>query len=315
MSTKPSEKMHRPLQKIYLNRTNFKNVADQVWFLVLERNLGQHLADFESESEPSCCHTYTRAAQYIGWLAKDVERRGFRSWNTGGSTTWGSVPSWQQAEACLLWATWEIKQFKSLFPVSVAACRVLDEALAAHSTVSVIWNGPSPFATSIHTHGRTDNPLSLLQKSSVTWRLVTDYLCTSPLFHRQPRYDFVLVNAPTPFFGQLLCVFSCCVNKTDYPIALIQLYEVLGPHSRPIQDKQLGLLHVCRKDSKTTEFISLQSVIRGALVVSAESGTFHDCFIVDVVDEDMFLRVKHLFPGYTATPDPIFWLIWIIIIA
>ena len=30
MSTKPNEKMHGPLRKIYLNQTNFKNVGDQV---------------------------------------------------------------------------------------------------------------------------------------------------------------------------------------------------------------------------------------------------------------------------------------------
>jgi hypothetical protein len=30
MSTKPSEKIHGPIRKIYSNQTNFKNVADQV---------------------------------------------------------------------------------------------------------------------------------------------------------------------------------------------------------------------------------------------------------------------------------------------
>ena len=139
----------------------------------------------------------------------------------------------------------------------------------------------------------------------MTWRLITDYLRINPQFHGQPHYDFVLVNAPKPFFGQLLYVFSCSIDETDYPLALLQPYEVLGSRSRPLQDKQLGLLRVRRKDSVRTEFISLQSVIRGALVVAAEKDTAHDCFVVDVVDEDMFLHVKKLFPGYTATPYPV----------
>lgn len=140
----------------------------------------------------------------------------------------------------------------------------------------------------------------------MTWRLITDYLRANPLFHSQPRYDFVLVAAQKPFFGQLLYVFSCRVNETDYHIALIQPYEVLERRSRPLVDKQLGLLRVHRADSRKTEFISLRSVIRGALVVTAELDAPNDRFVVDVVDEDMFLRVKELFPGYTATPEPVF---------
>ncbi len=31
-NTKPNEKLHGPLKKAYLHRTNFKNVADQVCF-------------------------------------------------------------------------------------------------------------------------------------------------------------------------------------------------------------------------------------------------------------------------------------------
>jgi hypothetical protein len=116
----------------------------------------------------------------------------------------------------------------------------------------------------------------------------------------------VLVNAPKPFFAQLLYVFTCCVNESDYPIALVQPYEVVSRRNRPPQDKELGLLRIRREDSRKTEFISLRSVVRGALVTAADSGMVHDCFVVDVVDEDMFLQMKELFPGWTATPEPVF---------
>ena len=34
-NTKPNEKMHGPLKKIYLRRTNFKDVENQVYYFVL----------------------------------------------------------------------------------------------------------------------------------------------------------------------------------------------------------------------------------------------------------------------------------------
>lgn len=35
-NTKPFEKMHGQLKKIYLRQTNFRDVDDQVWFLVID---------------------------------------------------------------------------------------------------------------------------------------------------------------------------------------------------------------------------------------------------------------------------------------
>lgn len=35
MSTKPNEKFHGPLRKIYLRRTNFKDTAKQVWYIFM----------------------------------------------------------------------------------------------------------------------------------------------------------------------------------------------------------------------------------------------------------------------------------------
>ena len=139
-------------------------------------------------------------------------------------------------------------------------------------------------------------------ESSVSWRLTTDYLRTSPAFHGRPRFDFVMVQAEKPFFGQLLYVFTCSIDTTSYPVALVQPYDVVSRNHRPIQDKELGLLQV--RKGKVAEFISLHSVIRGAVLIPAEPDAPEDCLIFDVLDEDMFLRVRDLFPGRTATPSP-----------
>ncbi|KAL0056873.1 hypothetical protein AAF712_016513 [Marasmius tenuissimus] len=142
-------------------------------------------------------------------------------------------------------------------------------------------------------------------ESTETWRLVTDYLRCNPSFNGKPRYDFVLFDTPSgPTFAQLCYVFKCFITSdggdvTEYPIALVQGYTVV--QQRPRMDKELGLLRL-RKQSKT-EFISVRSIIRGALVIGAmeseNPNTWLDVFVIDVVDADMFLRINEYFPGFT----------------
>lgn len=135
-------------------------------------------------------------------------------------------------------------------------------------------------------------------ESDDDWRQATDYLRCNPSFYRRPRYDFVMISTPTlPIFGQLLSMFTCTVNDVAYPVAFIQAYEVVNSHVRSRKDKQLGLLRVRRKGD--CEFISLHSIIRGALVVSAEKESPMDAIVVDTLDTDMFLRLKRLYPDYT----------------
>ena len=112
----------------------------------------------------------------------------------------------------------------------------------------------------------------------------------------------MLINSEPPFFGQLLYIFTFYINETHYLLALIKLYEVIPLQQWPLQDKELGLLRV--RCSKPPKFIYLRSVIRGALVVGAESSVLKDCLVVDVVDKDMFIHIKRMFPTYTATPKP-----------
>ena len=121
-------------------------------------------------------------------------------------------------------------------------------------------------------------------------------------FHGEAHHDFVLINSEPPFFGLLLYIFTFCIDETHYPLTLIKPYEVIPLWQRPLQDKELGLLRV--RCGKPPEFIFLCLVICGALVVGAESSVPKDRLVVDVVDEDMFIHIKRMFPTYTDTPKP-----------
>ena len=93
-------------------------------------------------------------------------------------------------------------------------------------------------------------------------------------------------------FGRLLFVFTFVEGGTTYPLALIHPYDAaLGPQRR--KDRDLGLIRVRARPRASAEFISVHSIIRGAYIVQ-DSSDANDFFIVDVVDTDMFLRMKKI---------------------
>lgn len=142
--------------------------------------------------------------------------------------------------------------------------------------------------------------LRINYESLETWHLATDQLRCNPSFHGKPRYDFIMFNTRTgPVFAQLHYIFVCIVEDKKYPIALVQAYRHIS-NARSTVDKDLGLLHVCKE--RQTEFISIHSIIRGAVVIKASEDPLKadEMLVFDALDGDMFLRVNNAFPGYTA---------------
>ena len=86
-------------------------------------------------------------------------------------------------------------------------------------------------------------------------------------------------------------MFLCVVDSKVYPLALIHPYDagIQGPRCR--KDKDLELLRVRVRPRVQAEFISLHSVIRGALLIQ-DFDSDSDYFVVDTVDTDMFLRLR-----------------------
>jgi len=86
-------------------------------------------------------------------------------------------------------------------------------------------------------------------------------------------------------------MFTCRVGSDDYLLALVQMLE---PESRDGQtrriDKSLSIHRWRMRNQSQCEVIPLRSVIRGALLV-ADSKYKGDYFVIDTVDNDMYLRV------------------------
>ncbi|KAF8209353.1 hypothetical protein K438DRAFT_1572521 [Mycena galopus ATCC 62051] len=126
------------------------------------------------------------------------------------------------------------------------------------------------------------------------WADETDYVRCSPSFHRHPRFDAAMVLTPTgTIFVRLICMFQVAVGETTHPFALIQPMD--APVGRILaKDKDLKLFRVRAKPRKDAEFIPVRSIIRGAVLVpdSARSG---DYIVMDVLDWDMFLRLRDMY--------------------
>ena len=136
--------------------------------------------------------------------------------------------------------------------------------------------------------------LKVNYESLVDFCQTTDYLRCSPSLHNNARYDSVIVNAATGvFFARLLFLFTCVVNGTSYPIALIHPYD--APVGRRLQkDKHLGFWRVRSQPRATaSEFILVETIIRGVALAS-DPTTAGDFLVIDSVDSDIFLRMKEM---------------------
>jgi hypothetical protein len=84
------------------------------------------------------------------------------------------------------------------------------------------------------------------------------------------------------------------VAEKKYRLAFIQPYdEPILPRDRPKKDDDLGLLRV--RSRKSSEFVFVESIVRGALLATdPDVHRKHDRLVIDTVDTDMFLRLRSL---------------------
>ncbi|KAJ7265150.1 hypothetical protein C8J57DRAFT_1622209 [Mycena rebaudengoi] len=141
--------------------------------------------------------------------------------------------------------------------------------------------------------------LKVFFESLDNWEDESDYLRCSPNFHNHPIYDAAIVKTVGgTIFARLIYIFTCTVNNVVHPFALINTLDA-GPGQRSQRDKALGLHRVRAKPRRDSEFIPVRSIIRGALL-APDSDNPGDFFVVDLVDTDMFLRLKTMYPGIHA---------------
>ncbi|KII83174.1 hypothetical protein PLICRDRAFT_58549 [Plicaturopsis crispa FD-325 SS-3] len=281
-NTKPNEKLHGPLKMSYLLRTNFKNVAEQILKieqhcfvaafirqqldaldeesrLLLDDKEDSGIDDTDSPSQPAASGHVT-----VGAKQKTP-------------VTFGDLESEHQTD-----------QAFDRFRIKLG--EYLSHFLPAHG---IDLPGGKHIRFKESDSIREYRFLKVNYESMVDWCENTDYLRCNPLFYNKPRYDYVLVHTLNgPMFAQLLFIFTCIVDGNTYPNALVRPFDKAGTHPR--KDQDLGFYRFRARRRKACEFISVESIIRGALLADAEDS--NEFLVIDVVDPDMFLRMKKMYP-------------------
>ncbi|KAG1844860.1 hypothetical protein F4604DRAFT_1884369 [Suillus subluteus] len=135
--------------------------------------------------------------------------------------------------------------------------------------------------------------LKVNYESFVDWKLATDYLRCNPDFYGHERHDCALIRTHDKdgndqnIFVRLLFMFKYVVSEQTLDLALVQPMD-------SCLDLHFTHLRAVLLLKASSEFISLRSIICGALLVpDYDSDT--DFFLVDYVDTDMFLCSQRKF--------------------
>ncbi|KAJ7209303.1 hypothetical protein GGX14DRAFT_535100 [Mycena pura] len=130
-------------------------------------------------------------------------------------------------------------------------------------------------------------------QSCEDWRAARDIVRANPLFHKRERYDCLLVNMVEEglHFARTRCFIRCKLpsgRRVDFSI--VQMFErsKWKPRTRWAGCE-------IRDQSKKVAFLSMEYVIRGALMAPVSRATREPTHVlVDAVDADMFLRADNM---------------------
>ncbi|KAG2078672.1 hypothetical protein BDR04DRAFT_1124392 [Suillus decipiens] len=255
-NTKPNEKMHGALRKIYLQRTNFKNVASQY--------NQRDACDPKINAELDETVTITDAHSSLG--------------SKQGNHSFSDIMRIYGTDRAFTDFRMKLNSFLNVFlpqnhiPLSDERCI----HLCAEDTIMEF------------------RFLQVNYESIVDWCVHRDLLRCNPKFYGSPRYDCVMVKtADKPFFARLVYMFTCSIGGTDFPLALIHPYDVNIASTRRRRDDNIGLWRVRAKPRSSSEIISVWSIIWGAALAN-DPEMAGDYFVIHTVDTDIFLRVKAL---------------------
>ncbi|KAF9231017.1 hypothetical protein BU15DRAFT_68692 [Melanogaster broomeanus] len=284
-STRPNESVHGPIRHLYLHQTNRKNAAEQILrldhvSLVSEfiRSRMDHLDQERLKSILDC-----RALEDDE--TETLDDRPFSGHIYLGSPL--SPVTFAQVEETTLPVFQDFrKKFTQFINIFLPANDI------------PLPNDRSWFRPSAQEKIQEFRYLKVNYESHVDWKLATDYLRCNPCFHGRERYDYVLIRSHDRhqneklIFARLLFMFRYTVSERTLDLALVLPMDVPSGPRRTV-DKDLHFKRLRARASTSSEFIPLQSVVRGALLVPdfKHDGDF---FLVNYVDGDMFLRSKKL---------------------
>ncbi|KIJ07425.1 hypothetical protein PAXINDRAFT_164593 [Paxillus involutus ATCC 200175] len=273
-NTKPNEKAHGPFKDSYQNRTNFKNVAQQIL------NVNHH----QLASQWLRC----KIDDYNIFMSSQTDLDPDLNLNDASEEFFHiKLGSAQKSE------TFEDIEHSHADNKGFERFRLkVNEFLNKHFTaVGKQLPGGKQIQFSAKDQITEHRYVRVNYESLVDWCLCTDYLQCSPNFFGTPRYDCVIIKTQNGFiFGRLIFIFQCHIDGDDFPLALVQPYDAPAG-VRTKKDKHLNFWRVrARPRTTSSEVFSVQSIVCGAALVQDFSRA-GDFLVIDTVDTDMFLRM------------------------
>ncbi|KAH9017439.1 hypothetical protein EDB84DRAFT_1628850 [Lactarius hengduanensis] len=313
-NTKPNEKLHGPLRKLYLTRTNFKNVASQILKYEHFAFISALIRDQIDELDAA---TRLDVQMMMGDddMAGDREALGSTQEqdidsSLGPTVTVHDGSSRQRrsktfdAGAVVLRSEQPPVAFKSLEGSNQAenpnTFRNFRARLAAWLTASLPQYEFSLAPGCTRVEFQDDDKITeymsikVCYESKVDWQQYLDYLYCNPDFHGHERRDVVIVMTTEGFiFAKLQFIFTASVAGKIFPICLVcPLDAPIGPPRA--KDRNLRLRRL--RARRSMEFFFAQSIVRGAPVIQ-DFDRHGDYFVMDVVDHsgDLFIRCNEIF--------------------
>ncbi|KAF8217280.1 hypothetical protein K438DRAFT_1954122 [Mycena galopus ATCC 62051] len=274
-TTKIDESMHGPVRAAYLRKTNFKNVQPQILRSLHRRMVGKYIRDQLNDLDV--------------FLDDDPESVPPPDLETLGNVVVGAkrpLISFLALEAAM-------KNDPAFVRFRLRFADFINVFLPAHG--HALPGGKRV----VFVPDQEITPYQFLKvffKSLDNWLDDADFLRCNPSFHNRERYDAALVKTTSGnIFVRLVYVFTCKLEEQVHPFALMQALDV-GIGQRSAKDKALGLYRVGQKERRKCEFISVHSIICGALLAPdfAKKG---DYLVVDILDADMYFRLLAMYPA------------------
>ncbi|KAG1865546.1 hypothetical protein DFJ58DRAFT_838652 [Suillus subalutaceus] len=280
-STRPNEKHHGPIKRAYKLQTNGKDIANQILRLdhttFVSVVLHNHIDHFDDERRKAILSE------------RELETEDLNDRSFGGHIHLGAPQSaitFAQLENDNV-SNRAFGQFRKKLST------FLNHALPAYNIP--LPDGKTWLTLSAQDTVQEHQYLKVNYESVVDWKLTTDHLRCNPSFHGRERRDCALVRTQDKdgnnknIFVCILFMFKQSIGSQTLDLALVQPMDApTGPQHAIDQDLRLRRLRA--RPLASTEFITLHSVIRGALLVPDFASTRGDFFLVDYVDSDMFLR-------------------------
>ena len=120
----------------------------------------------------------------------------------------------------------------------------------------------------------------------------TIYDAAQASFHMSIMTVLLSTTQIVTFFACLLYLFTFSFEAVVLPVALILPFSEISVLRH--QDKDLGFHRLRARQQAESAFISIQSISHGAFIVP-ENSRDGDFLVIDVVDTDMFLRIKAMY--------------------